>query len=78
MQTPENPVQIDDLTVFSQEAGALAERMAEGQHLATQIGLRVLLAEMQALAALLPAVGPLHGDLETDAEIEAGFDNMPV
>jgi hypothetical protein len=78
MQTPENPVQIDDLTVFSQEAGALAERMAEGQHFATEIGLRVLLAEMQALAALLPAVSPTLAHLESDAEIEAGFDNMPV
>lgn len=78
MPTHENPIQIDDLTVFSQEAGALAERMAEGQQFATEIGLRVLLAEMQALASLLPAVGTQHSHSETDAEIEAGFDNMPV
>lgn len=78
MQTHENPIQIADLTVFSEEAGALAERMAEGQQFATEIGLRVLLAEMQALAALLPAVGTEHAHLPTDAEIEDGFDNMPV
>ncbi len=38
-------------------------------------GLRLLLAEIRALQAMIPA-----GDRElpTDAETESGFDNMPV
>ncbi len=38
-------------------------------------GLDLLLAEMRALAALIPGDTPR---LPTEAEIEAGFDNMPV
>ncbi|MBL9051604.1 MAG: hypothetical protein JNK19_15950 [Tabrizicola sp.] len=38
-------------------------------------GLELLLAEMRALAALMPGE---DSSLPTDAEIEAGFDNMPV
>ncbi|HSF65184.1 MAG TPA: hypothetical protein VLA78_12395 [Paracoccaceae bacterium] len=65
---------IGDLHVLAEETGALAERMAEGQQAAAEVGLRVLLAEMQALAAVLPAAHPPR----SDAEIEADFDNMPV
>lgn len=38
-------------------------------------GLELLLAEMQALVALMPGEG---SRLPTDAEVEAGFDNMPI
>lgn len=38
-------------------------------------GLDLLLAEMRALAALMPGE---DSRLPTDAEVEAGFDNMPV
>jgi hypothetical protein len=38
-------------------------------------GLDLLLAEMRALAALMP--GKAHS-LPTDSEVEASFDNMPV
>ena len=38
-------------------------------------GLELLLAEMRALSALIPGE---DSSLPTDAEIEAGFDNMPV
>lgn len=38
-------------------------------------GLKLLWAEMQALAALIPGVA---GKLPTDAETEDAFDNMPV
>jgi hypothetical protein len=38
-------------------------------------GLELLLAEMRALSALIPGE---DSRLPTDAEIEAGFDNMPV
>ncbi len=38
-------------------------------------GLDFLLAEMRALAALIPGDTPR---LPTEAEIEASFDNMPV
>ena len=65
---------IDDLHILAAESGAQAERMAEGQQAAAEIGLHVLLAEMQALAAVLPPV-IAH---RSDAEIEADFDNMPV
>ena len=40
-------------------------------------GLKLLLAEMHALATLMPPGKPA-GAAETDASIEAGFDNMPV
>jgi hypothetical protein len=40
-----------------------------------QQGLDLLLAEMRALAALMPGE---DSRLPTDAEVEAGFDNMPV
>ncbi len=38
-------------------------------------GLDLLLAEMRALAALMPGMDSRQ---PTDAEIEAGYDNMPV
>jgi len=50
-------------------------------------GLQLLFAEMRALAALMPgnpSASAIHPggnhrpDASTDAEIEAGFDNMPV
>ena len=40
-----------------------------------QQGLDLLLAEMRALAALMPGEDK---PLPTDAEVEEGFDNMPV
>lgn len=40
-------------------------------------GLKLLLAEMQALATLMQPGKPASA-AETDAGIEAGFDNMPV
>lgn len=51
-----------------------ADLLAAGIVLQHQ-GLELLLAEMRALSMILP------GDdsrLPTDAEIEAGFDNMPI
>jgi hypothetical protein len=51
-----------------------AEMLAAGAKLQQQ-SLDLLLAEMRALAALLPVDGK---DTPTDAEVEAGFDNMPV
>ena len=38
-------------------------------------GLELLLAEMRALAALMPGE---DSRLPTDAEVEAGVDNMPI
>jgi len=38
-------------------------------------GLELLLAEMHALAVLMPGE---DSRLPTDAEVEAGFDNMPI
>ncbi len=59
-----------------------AELIEAGLALQTD-GLRLLLAEMQGLAALIPQVTPVHApdasqNAPTEAEIEAGFDNMPV
>ena len=51
-----------------------AELLASGAKLQTQ-SLELLLAEMRALAALIPGQDSRR---PTDAEIEAGFDNMPV
>ncbi|WP_333817785.1 hypothetical protein [Tabrizicola sp.] len=51
-----------------------AEILAAGIELQHQ-GLELLLAEMRALAALMPGE---ESSLPTDAEIEAGFDNMPI
>lgn len=51
-----------------------AELLAAGLYLQQQ-GMALLLAEMHALAAMLPGEDTR---LPTDAEVEAGFDNMPV
>jgi hypothetical protein len=51
-----------------------ADLIAAGFGLQQQ-GLDLLLAEMRALSALLPGEA---SHLPTDAEVEAGFDNMPV
>jgi hypothetical protein len=57
-------------TLIREEADLL-EAGIELQHQ----GLELLLAEMRALAVLLPGE---DSRLPTDAEIEAGFDNMPI
>lgn len=51
-----------------------ADLLAAGIDLQQQ-GLELLLAEMRALAAMIPGE---EGELRTDAEVEEGFDNMPV
>jgi hypothetical protein len=53
------------------EEAALLEAGIEMQHQ----GLELLLAEMRALAVLIPGE---DSRLPTDAEVEAGFDNMPI
>ncbi len=56
-----------------------ADLISAGLSLQTD-GLKLLLAEMQGLAALMTPVPPSGAspDATTDAEVEAGFDNMPV
>lgn len=57
-----------------------AELIETGLEMQSQ-GLSLLLAEMHALAGLMPtALAPETGKTvaETEAETEAGFDNMPV
>ena len=51
-----------------------ADLLAAGLELQHQ-GLELLLAEMHALATILPGE---NSRLPTDAEVEAGFDNMPI
>ena len=51
-----------------------AELLAAGMDLQQQ-GIALLLAEMHALAAMLPGDKP---EQKADAEVEAGFDNMPI
>jgi hypothetical protein len=53
---------------------AEAEFLASGMKLQAQ---SVLLAEMRALSDVLPGA-PHPTPAQTDAEIEADFDNMPV
>ena len=65
-------------TLIEQEADLLETGLALQQE-----GLRLLLAEMSALATLMPGAGnaaPADPDAEarTDAEVEASFDNMPI
>jgi hypothetical protein len=55
---------------------AEAEFLASGMKLQAQ-ALSVLLAEMRALSDVLPGA-PHPTPAQTDAEIEADFDNMPV
>lgn len=57
-------------TLIREEADLL-ETGIELQHQ----GLELLLAEMRALASLMPGE---DSRLPTDAEVEAGFDNMPI
>lgn len=51
-----------------------ADLLAAGIDVQTQ-GLKLLLAEMRALAVMMPGMDPRQ---PTDAEIESGFDNMPI
>jgi hypothetical protein len=51
-----------------------SELLQAGMKLQEQ-GLDLLLAEMRALAMLIPGAAMHH---PTEAEIEASFDNMPV
>ncbi|MFN3844672.1 MAG: hypothetical protein ACK4RZ_02480 [Paracoccaceae bacterium] len=59
---------------------ALAQTAADQAARGANVGLSVLLAEMQALSAVLPGVVHPHPKeaATLDAEVEAGFDNMPV
>ncbi|AZL57466.1 hypothetical protein EI545_00575 [Tabrizicola piscis] len=55
-----------------------ADFVEAGLSLQTE-SLRLLLAEMQALAAVLPHVGKIEpSSAETEAQVEADFDNMPI
>ncbi len=62
LRTPTRPIRED------------ADLLTAGLELQNQ-GLELLLAEMRALAALMPGE-TVH--LPSDAEFEADFDNMPV
>lgn len=55
----------------------LASEMTDVAAAGQAAGLRLLAAELQALAHLMPGLAtPSH--LPSDQEIEADFDNMPV
>lgn len=59
---------------------ALAQNAADQAAHGANVGLSVLLAEMQALGAVLPGVvrPPPVDAAKHEAEVEEGFDNMPV
>lgn len=61
---------IEQMAAF---AGEMTEAAVAGQ----AAGLRLLMAEMQALAQVLPGAEGHHHS-PTQAEVEADFDNMPV
>ncbi|TAG20662.1 MAG: hypothetical protein EAZ40_09560 [Rhodobacterales bacterium] len=67
MTRPEQPAAAPDL--LQQEADLVEAGLALQQE-----GLKLLLAEMQALSALIPH----QADPASDAEVEAGFDNLPI
>jgi hypothetical protein len=66
-RTPLNPADL-----IRQEA----ELIEAGLTLQTQ-GMQLLLAEMRALAGLIPGADVIP-EPASDSETEAGFDNMPV
>jgi hypothetical protein len=75
----------DDLRRIAVLATEAAQRMSHGGDAqpAPPAGLGVLLAEMQALLQVLPGTAvvasvPHLQATVTDAEVEAGFDFMPV
>lgn len=65
-----------DLQRIAQLAGEVAARAARG----SAVGLAPLLKEMQALGEILPGLAQQRGaeQIALEAEIEAGFDNLPV
>ena len=65
-----------DLRRIAQLAAEAADKAAHGSAAA----LAPLLREMQALGEVLSGLPPrpVEDNLALDAEIEAGFDNMPV
>lgn len=66
------PTRIDTMAHL---AGEISEAVMMGQ----ASGLRLLLAEMQALTQVMPGRALTEAErLATDAEVEADFDNMPV
>lgn len=65
------PTPIDQMAHL---VGEMTEMAVTGQ----AIGLEVLAAEMQALTQLMPGLAGGSVTTQTDAEVEASFDNMPV
>lgn len=58
----------------------IQERMAEGLVPGAETAMRLLLAEMEALLSILPGAEPMTEAERSasEAEVEAGYDNMPV
>ena len=57
----------------------LVGEMTEAAYAGQAVGLQLLAAEMQALSQLMPGMAGLApGHLQSEAEVEADFDNMPV
>lgn len=74
-------VKASDATGMAALMGEAVEVMAAGQ----AIGLALLKAEMDALASVLPGMDVPETEAEVEArraieeaEVESGFDNMPV
>lgn len=67
---------MSDKVPMAELAGQMVETVVAGQTL----GLKVLLAEMQALTEVIPGADKeTEADrLKHDAAVEADFDNMPV
>jgi hypothetical protein len=58
----------------------IQSRMSEGLVPGSETAMRLLLAEMEALLSILPGAQP-RSEVEqsaSEAEVEAGYDNMPV
>lgn len=74
--------QEEDLRKMAELASQAADAAAKG----SAAGLALLLAEMNALSQMMPGLGrPALTSADTEAqarrveaEVEAGFDNMPV
>lgn len=63
------------MTDTTEDLTKIATDLAVATQTAT---LRLLEAEMQALAHLMPGAIPAQQPLPTEEEVEQGFENMPV
>lgn len=72
----------DPIATSADEMRAVVDGLASAALIGQTMGLQVLAAEMEIMSHLVPGMTDKEPDTRTaaeiDAEIEAGFDNMPI